>query len=558
MSKENQKSESLYSKLQLFFDYNRSGILSTLIAVPVLFIFLRPAFDPDTGTRYFIDSFAFVFLYAALALTLNLEVGYLGIPNFGKVAFVAIGAYSYAIVEDRNFHLLGLDTFFTGIIVATIVTGLAGILLTLPTLRLREDYLAIVTIVAGEIVRMVLNNEESLGGFSGFGVTNIFFQEYDVDAFMTGQYLILKELVFVIIAVSALFLIFRYYHSKYKELFPQNKAIKYALQKSITFAVIFSSVGIFLNFKAKITDEPSLSLDIIFMAIPTIIIVYKMMLDWKIRIKYEVGKVRMNIDWKIVEKIPPYVVFAFLAAIPILNYIIGLPLESETESKINNVNWYFMLVTLFVMLIVYVVMEEVYFSPFGRALRAIREDDTSAISVGKSLFNFRLRGLFLASALTGFVGAFYGMLLTNISPQTFFPLLTFQLYIMVIIGGSGNNKGVIFGAMIIRILIEATRRLSEITLYYPFFAKKDYLDWNEPVNPFNLALIVVGLLLILFLIYAPEGIFPEPKHLNERYTDMLYLNEEDPEKIADDKLLNALIRLSRSPLDPIPEKELKF
>ena len=196
------------------------------------------------------------------------------------------------------------------------------------------------------------------------------------------------------------------------------------------------------------------------------------------------------------------------------------------ETSINNTNWYFMLLTGGVMYIVYYIMELIYHSPFGRALRAIREDDTSALSIGKSLFGLRLRGLILSNILTGFVAAFYAMILSNISPQAFLPLLTFQLYIMVIVGGTGNNKGVIFGAILIQILIQGTRRLSDVKIYYPFFTNEDILGFGRLVNPFNLALIIVGVTLIVFLIYAPEGIFPEKRDNNEEYQDLLYLLDE--------------------------------
>ena len=116
-----------------------------------------------SGTRYFLDTFAFVFLFAAMALTLNLEVGYLGLPNFGKVAFVMIGAYSYAMSNVAGLNIFGIGEILTGLIVAMLVTGFSGVILSLPTLKLREDYFAIVTIVAGEILRLVANNEESLG-----------------------------------------------------------------------------------------------------------------------------------------------------------------------------------------------------------------------------------------------------------------------------------------------------------------------------------------------------------------------------------------------------------
>ena len=63
-------------------------------------------------------------------------------------------------------------------------------------------------------------------------------------------------------------------------------------------------------------------------------------------------------------------------------------------------------------------------------------------------------------------------------------------------------------------------------IYYPFFTNEDILGFGRLVNPFNLALIIVGVTLIVFLIYAPEGIFPEKRDNNEEYQDLLYLLDD--------------------------------
>ncbi|MHA2251447.1 MAG: branched-chain amino acid ABC transporter permease [Candidatus Kariarchaeaceae archaeon] len=548
------KTNTTRGKFNQFVENNRSFLLSSAIGLPVVILFIQPAFELGTDTRYFLDSFAFVFLFAAMALTLNLETGFLGIPNFGKVAFIAIGAYTYAIVEEYNKdhkNILGLSTVFTGLVLAVIITAISGIVLTIPTLRLREDYLAITTLVAGEMLRRVFNNEESLGGFSGFGVTNVVFQEYDTDAFITGIYLGLNQIILVFILLGISYGTYLYYLSQYKTIYEGNKSIDYALQKTITFTAIASTILIILNFKGfipdikgilgdnkmRFLDNPSISFDIFAIIIPIGLILYRVGLHW-------------NID-----TIKLLYVYLILSGLAVISFIIGQDKDSQGVSNLNVVNWYFMLFALLTMLIIYITMEAIYFSPFGRAMRAIREDDTSAISVGKSLFGLRLRGLLVASALTGFVGAVYAMLLTGVSPQTFLPLLTFQLYIMVIIGGRANNKGVIYGAVVIQLLIQTTRRLKQNTYEYPPIIR-DIMD-KQYLNPFNWALIIVGILLILFLIYSPEGIFPEEVEHNERYRDLLYLNDEDPEKIRDNKLLNYLIQLSKSPLEP-PEAEVEF
>lgn len=493
----------------------RSFFLATIFGLPVIILFMAPAFS-GSDSRYFTDTFAFVFLYAAMALSLNLEVGYLGLPNFGKVAFIAVGAYTYAMVENYNVHWFG-STIVTGLILAMIVTGLFGIILTLPTLRLREDYLAIVTIVAGEILRNVFNNEPFFGGFSGFPVTNIFFVQFNPDKTMGG--LFLTPIPFLLVALIIAGSYFGYivdYRQKMSIFADKLKVRKYAYDRATTIATLFGVIVVSFNFLG-VWGDPNIGLDIFALLIPAALITAKAL------VKY------INISN----------LTLIMGVFAVLSLILGFtPINSM--SNIYAVNWYFMLFTFAIMMIIYVIMQEIYNSPFGRALRAIREDDNSAVGVGKSIFGFRLRALFMANALAGLAGAAFALLLSSVTPQTFQPLLTFLLYIMVIVGGSGNNKGVIYGVIVMQLLIQGTRRLSNVKIYYPFFTKTDYLHTNRLVNPFNLALITVGITLIVFLIYAPQGIFPERSRNNEKYTDLLYLNEETDEERAGDKLLHAL------------------
>jgi len=98
-------------------------------------------------------------IYILLALGLNIIVGYAGILHLGFAAFFAIGAYSYAAV-----NLSWGVPFWWGIPIAAITTGIAGFLIGLPLLRVKGDYLAILTLGFGEIVRIILNNLDSITG----------------------------------------------------------------------------------------------------------------------------------------------------------------------------------------------------------------------------------------------------------------------------------------------------------------------------------------------------------------------------------------------------------
>jgi branched-chain amino acid transport system permease protein len=98
----------------------------------------------------------FALLYAMLALGLNIVVGYAGLLDLGYIAFYAIGAYVYALLASPQFDLHWSP--FIILPIGAIVAGLFGAILGAPTLRLRGDYLAIVTLGFGEIVRLFLNN----------------------------------------------------------------------------------------------------------------------------------------------------------------------------------------------------------------------------------------------------------------------------------------------------------------------------------------------------------------------------------------------------------------
>ena len=114
----------------------------------------------QAGERYLFRVLDQAGLYVLLALGLNIVVGYAGLLDLGYVAFYAIGAYSYALLASPQ---LGLHIPFWLILpVAPFLAALFGVLLGAPTLRLRGDYLAIVTLGFGEVIRILLNNLDAV------------------------------------------------------------------------------------------------------------------------------------------------------------------------------------------------------------------------------------------------------------------------------------------------------------------------------------------------------------------------------------------------------------
>jgi len=123
-------------------------------------------------------------VFGLAAIGLNLQFGYTGLLNFGQSAFLAVAAYSLAVLVSQ----MGFS-FWVGILVGIIAAILLALLLGIPTLRLRADYLAIVTIAAAEIVRLLLRSvtfKEWFGGSDGINDFSRGF--YELNPFPIGRY----------------------------------------------------------------------------------------------------------------------------------------------------------------------------------------------------------------------------------------------------------------------------------------------------------------------------------------------------------------------------------
>jgi branched-chain amino acid transport system permease protein len=142
-------SNTLY-RIESFLSKRRLWLLAALI----LLFLLVPAFGLN---RFIMRILLIVGIYCVLALALNLVAGYIGQLSLGNVGFYAIGAYTATLLMMK----LGLN-FWISMVVAAFFAGISGLLLGLPTLRLKGTYLTIVTLGFGEIVRMILMNWESV------------------------------------------------------------------------------------------------------------------------------------------------------------------------------------------------------------------------------------------------------------------------------------------------------------------------------------------------------------------------------------------------------------
>ena len=106
---------------------------------------------------------------------------------------------------------------------------------------------------------------------------------------------------------------------------------------------------------------------------------------------------------------------------------------------------------------VYWFVQRIRTSPYGRTLRAIREDDITVTSVGKDISRFRWQITTLAACIAGLAGIMYAMTFSAFEAGDFRPFLTFDLYIFIIIGGLGNSRGVFAGTALVQMFLRAAQ-----------------------------------------------------------------------------------------------------
>ena len=284
-------------------------------------------------------------IYGIFTLGLQLNVGFTGLINLGQVGFMSVGAYAMGLlVVDAGWPLA---LAFPAAILISIATG---VLVGLPTLRLRADYFGIVTIAFSEIVRYVFQNAAFAGGNQGI-----------------------------------------------------------------------------LGYDA----------------------------DWRVFQAWASGR---------------------LAAIG-LGEVAQLPLLVAV--------WASLLLCLAALM-------ALQSSPWGRVLKAIREDEDAAAALGKNVFAFKLQSLGLAAALATVAGFFLAMNVTYLYPSEFDPSFTFFGYAVLILGGFASYGGVVVGAVLLCALTEGLRFL-ELPL--------------SSGQSGSLRFIIVGLILIGLSMFRPQGLF---------------------------------------------------
>lgn len=361
-------------------------------------------------------------VYAMLVLALNLQWGYAGLFNIGVAGFMAVGVYFMAILSRPASATppgFGLP-LPVGILGGMFVAGVVGAIVALPALRLRADYLAIVTLGFSEIIRLTIRSQA-------------------LEEFMLGGW-----------AVDI-------------------------------FGFTLRLPGGKTGFKG--TDSIRLPPDPVG------------------RILYENPEALLSDPSVVGERI-------FSAAE-------SVDLEPTVAEGIIYALFLVLVVALY-----YVLLVRIGNSPFGRVLKAIRDDETVASALGKDTRLFKIKAFAVGSALMGLAAMLWWLGEGRVQADSFLPITTFYVFVALIIGGAGSNTGsVLGGAVFASLLFEGPQFVKRIvgevfdvgrqpnTIFDAFGGLDEFLAYFfADVNISALRLVLLGVILILLIQRRPDGL----------------------------------------------------
>jgi len=341
------------------------------VSVAFLLFLLVAMLTGALGPTYFLFLVGLAGMYALLSFGLNAQWGFTGLINFSVAAFFGIGAYGTALMTASGSPIAGGLDPLVGLVVALVVALALALLIGIPTLRLRADYLAIASLGLAEVVRLIVLNERWLTNGSA-GLRGI-------PGFFHG--------------------------------------------------------------------------------------------------------------WPVLSTFPEAMPGLRLEVIP------GSPVTLETAFWQASLN---VLLVLAFAGVTYFVLRRAHRSPWGRVLRTIRSDEDLARALGKDTYSFKIQSFVLGSLIMALAGVFYAHLNLYVGPGDLDPITTFYAWVAVILGGSGSNRGALFGGVVIVTIREGTRFLNDVAL---------------PIDPAPLRLLLIGVVIVAVMRYRPQGILPPQREL---------------------------------------------
>jgi branched-chain amino acid transport system permease protein len=178
------------------------------------------------------------------------------------------------------------------------------------------------------------------------------------------------------------------------------------------------------------------------------------------------------------------------------NGLFGMPQPFGTLVPPQVYPYFFLAFCSAILAAVYILLERLSGSPFGRSLRAVREDEQAAAAVGRNVYALKLKAYVLGAALAGLAGALLAAFLGAFNPTAWTPDETLDLYAALFVGGRGNPRGAILGAFLVFVVFEESVRFLPTVRGNPTF----WLPVRE---------ILLGLMILATLRFRIQGLLPE-------------------------------------------------
>ena len=185
--------------------------------------------------------------------------------------------------------------------------------------------------------------------------------------------------------------------------------------------------------------------------------------------------------------------------------LVGLPKPLHNLVEPRYYNYIYLVIVLAFLALIYIALEKGIRSPWGRVLRAVREDKVMASADGKDVFLFELQALVVGAMIMGTAGALYAHFSSAIQPGIFTPTFgTFIIWTMLSLGGTGNNKGAILGAFVVW----------AIWSWSTFFIGRVVPASFQTRAPF-IRFVLIGVLLVVILLVRPRGLIGEERQVSK-------------------------------------------
>ena len=180
------------------------------------------------------------------------------------------------------------------------------------------------------------------------------------------------------------------------------------------------------------------------------------------------------------------------------NGVYGLinPGQSALRLTYNGYRVVFLVIVLVLLFLSYLLVQRLSRSPFGRMLRAVREDERAAAAYGRQVFFTKYRAYLFGAALAGLTGGMFAIFISAFNPSAWTPQELLVIYAAILVGGRGNPRGVILGTFVVYV------GLIELTRYLPSPASRP--EFGPAMRQ-----ILIGLMIILMLRFRPQGLLRE-------------------------------------------------